>query len=144
MARGNYGRKTRVAIGFGIPPRPTLQDRRRAILPRPSASEPNMPFWPVAAREARSAARAPRTYAWRAVVTAIGIAIVPISLWLSRSAASPGRALFIALSGTAFVYCLFGGVLRTADAIAEEKRENTLGLLFLTDLKVSDVISGKL
>src|SRR6185295_16622942 len=38
----------------------------------------------------------------------------------------------------------FGGVLRTADAIAEEKRENTLGLLFLTDLKVGDILLGKL
>jgi ABC-type transport system involved in multi-copper enzyme maturation permease subunit len=103
-----------------------------------------MPFWPVAAREARSAARAPRTYAWRAVVTAIGIAIVPISLWMSRAAPSQGRAVFIAVAGMAFIYCLFGGVLRTADSIAEEKRENTLGLLFLTDLKVGDVISGKL
>src|SRR5438132_11049704 len=102
-----------------------------------------MPFWPVAAREARAAARAPRTYAWRAAVTAIGIAIVPISLWMSGAATSPGRSVFIGVGAMAFCYCLFGGILRTADAIAEEKRENTLGLLFLTDLKVGDVISGK-
>jgi hypothetical protein len=103
-----------------------------------------MPFWPVAAREARAAARAPRTYGWRAAVTAVGIAVIPISLWVSQTAPSPGRAVFIAVATMAFIYCLFGGVLRTADAIAEEKRENTLGLLFLTDLKVADVVSGKL
>src|SRR3954468_9742848 len=103
-----------------------------------------MPFWPVAEREARVAARAPRTYGWRAAVTAAGIVLIPLSLWISRTAPSPGRAMFIAFAVMAFIYSLFGGVLRTADAIAEEKRENTLGLLFLTDLKVSDVLSGKL
>jgi ABC-type transport system involved in multi-copper enzyme maturation permease subunit len=103
-----------------------------------------MPLWPVAAREARSAARAPRTYAWRAAVAAVGIAVIPISLWVSASGATLGRAVFVGVAGMAFIYCLFGGILRTADAIAEEKRENTLGLLFLTDLKVGDVLSGKL
>src|SRR4051812_48503851 len=103
-----------------------------------------MPMWPVAAREARIAARSPRTYGWRAIVTAIGIIAIPMSLWLARGAASQGPAVFIGISAMAFTYCLLGGAARTADAIAEEKRENTLGLLFLTDLKVSDVISGKL
>jgi ABC-type transport system involved in multi-copper enzyme maturation permease subunit len=103
-----------------------------------------MPFWPVAEREARAAARAPRTYAWRATVTGIGIAVIPISLWISRAGASQGKTVFDLVAVTAFIYALFGGVLRTADAIAEEKRENTLGLLFLTDLKVGDVLLGKL
>src|SRR5690242_991025 len=103
-----------------------------------------MPFWPVAEREARAAARAPRTYAWRAAVTAIGIAVIPISLWISHAAASQGKTVFDFIAVTAFIYALFGGVLRTADSIAEEKRENTLGLLFLTDLKVADVLFGKL
>jgi ABC-type transport system involved in multi-copper enzyme maturation permease subunit len=103
-----------------------------------------MPFWPVAEREARAAARAPRTYGWRATVTAIGIAVIPISLWISRAGASQGKTVFDFVAVTAFIYALFGGVLRTADAIAEEKRENTLGLLFLTDLKVGDVLFGKL
>src|SRR6478609_143032 len=103
-----------------------------------------MPFWPVAEREARAAARAPRTYGWRAGVTAAGIGLIPVSLWASRAAPSPGRAVFVAIAVMAFIYAIFGGVLRTADAIAEEKRENTLGLLFLTDLKVGDVLFGKL
>jgi len=33
---------------------------------------------------------------------------------------------------------------RTADCLSEEKREGTLGLLFLTDLKGYDVVLGKL
>src|ERR1044071_9708514 len=102
-----------------------------------------MPFWPVAAREARAAARAPPTYAWRVAVTAIGTASLPIALSTVNAAVSPGRATFVAVSMLAFLYCVFGGVLRTADVISEEKLENTLGLLFLTDLKAGDVILGK-
>jgi ABC-type transport system involved in multi-copper enzyme maturation permease subunit len=55
-----------------------------------------------------------------------------------------GRYLFRALFGLAFVYCLFIGARLTADCLSEEKREGTLGLLFLTDLKGHDVVFGKL
>jgi hypothetical protein len=40
--------------------------------------------------------------------------------------------------------CLLAGVFFTADSLSEEKREGTLGLLFLTDLKGYDVVLGKL
>src|SRR4029450_9547413 len=36
------------------------------------------------------------------------------------------------------------GVFRTADCVSEEKRDSTLGLLFLTDLKGYDIVFGKL
>jgi hypothetical protein len=52
--------------------------------------------------------------------------------------------IFRALAGLAFFYCLFTGARRTADCISEEKREGTLGLLFLTDLRGYDVVAGKL
>jgi ABC-type transport system involved in multi-copper enzyme maturation permease subunit len=48
------------------------------------------------------------------------------------------------LTGSAALYCLFSGVWSTADCLSEEKREGTLGLLFLTDLKGYDVVFGKL
>ena len=41
-------------------------------------------------------------------------------------------------------YCLLSGVWFTADCLSAEKREGTLGLLFLTDLKGYDVVLGKL
>ena len=44
----------------------------------------------------------------------------------------------------AFLGCLFSGVFLTADSLSGEKREGTLGLLFLTDLKGYDVVFGKL
>jgi len=37
-----------------------------------------------------------------------------------------------------------GGVLITADCLSEEKREGTLGLLFLTDLKGYDVVARQI
>ena len=39
---------------------------------------------------------------------------------------------------------MLAGVFLTADCLSEEKREGTLGLLFLTDLKGYDVVLGKL
>src|SRR5262249_40853198 len=44
----------------------------------------------------------------------------------------------------ALLYCLAAGRRSTADCLSEEKREGTLGLLFLTSLKGHDVILGKL
>src|SRR6185369_7136686 len=52
--------------------------------------------------------------------------------------------LFIALSVLAMAFCLLSGIFLTADCLSEEKREGTLGLLFLTDLKGYDVVLGKL
>ena len=52
--------------------------------------------------------------------------------------------LFCILTGSAVFYCLLSGVWFTADCLSEEKREGTLGLLFLTDLKGYDVVLGKL
>src|SRR5881394_711598 len=58
--------------------------------------------------------------------------------------AAHGRYLFRVLFGFAFAYCLFIGARLTADCLSEEKRDGTLGLLFLTDLKGYDVVFGKL
>ena len=52
--------------------------------------------------------------------------------------------LFIAIGILALSFCLFAGVFLTADCLSEERREGTIGLLFLTDLKGYDVILGKL
>ena len=51
--------------------------------------------------------------------------------------------LFTVLNAIAFIFCLLAGVFLTADCLSEEKREGTLGLLFLTSLKGYDVVLGK-
>src|SRR5207244_3232309 len=55
-----------------------------------------------------------------------------------------GRILFNILTYYAFGMSLLAGVLLAADCLSEEKRDGTLGLLFLTDLKGHDVVLGKL
>src|SRR5690242_21094635 len=52
--------------------------------------------------------------------------------------------LFDVLTGCAVFFGLMSGCFATADCLSEEKREGTLGLLFLTDLKGHDVVFGKL
>src|SRR5260370_1095238 len=105
-----------------------------------------MTFLPIVGRELRVAARRRGTY-W----TRVGIACVAIAFggWvmLIPSFQTPqtlGLALFTSLSVVAFIYSLLAGVLTTADCLSEEKREGTLGLLFLTDLKGYDIVFGKL
>src|SRR5688500_17834606 len=99
---------------------------------------------PVAAREVREASRQSRTYAWRWVTAAVTLAIMAFIVWVSRRSMRQGHDLFIAISVVAYIYCLLAGAVRTADTLSAEKRENTLGLLFLTDLKGWDIILGKL
>lgn len=81
----------------------------------------------------------------RAFAVAIALAAVTL-VFLSQprdSIARQSQSLFVTLSILAFLYALLSGVLTTADCISEEKREGTLGLLFLTDLRGFDVIAGK-
>jgi hypothetical protein len=55
-----------------------------------------------------------------------------------------GTALFWGVAGVSMLFCMLAGRRSTADCISLEKREGTLGLLFLTDLKGYDVVLGKL
>jgi len=55
-----------------------------------------------------------------------------------------GRMLFYTLTGGVMFYALLAGIRFTSDSLSEEKREGTLGLLFLTDLRGYDVVVGKL
>ena len=105
-----------------------------------------MTFLPIVDRELRAAARRKSTYrarSWTAL-----IAIFASSAWLgfailAQGPSNAGNALFRVLTGYAFGLCLLAGVFLTADSLSEEKREGTLGLLFLADLKGYDVVLGK-
>jgi ABC-type transport system involved in cytochrome c biogenesis permease component len=54
------------------------------------------------------------------------------------------KVLFGVITGCSVLYCCLSGIRSTADCLSEEKREGTLGLLFLTDLRGYDVVLGKL
>jgi ABC-type transport system involved in multi-copper enzyme maturation permease subunit len=105
-----------------------------------------MTFLPIVARELRVASRRHGTY-W--VRTGAALAVIVVGTWLflvmrEESSKDIAIGLFGVLTGSAVLYCLLSGVRSTADCLSEEKREGTLGLLFLTDLKGYDVVFGKL
>ncbi|MGZ4975415.1 MAG: ABC transporter permease, partial [Limisphaerales bacterium] len=103
---------------------------------------------PVVERELRVASRRRSTYRTRLIAVVLmlaGFGFAEID-FLNRnpSAAEQGRLLFQIFSWLAFVFAALAGLIGTADCMSSEKREGTLGLLFLTDLKGYDVICGKL
>ena len=107
-----------------------------------------MSFLPVVGRELRVTARNSRLY-WGRLAAALIATTVIAWLWLMNSAgratsADLAKLSFDVLSWMAFLFSLILGVFLTADCISEEKREGTLGLLFLTNLKGYDVALGKL
>lgn len=107
-----------------------------------------MTFLPVVERELRVASRRRATYWWRtaAAVLAIvfGTSFYLMLQWSAQAQNSVARPLFGLLTGCAVFYGLLSGAANTTDCLSSEKREGTLGLLFLTDLKGYDVVLGKL
>ena len=105
-----------------------------------------MTFLPIVERELRVAARRRATY-WIRTGFGVGAIAIGFFVWLDNRFAPPnvfGQSLFVALAVLSVFYCLTCGLRSTADCLSEEKREGTLGLLFLTDLRGHDVILGKL
>ena len=106
-----------------------------------------MTFLPVVERELRVAGRLPGTHWVRLVAAFVALGIGGWIMAIPYFRNTPGvlgMALFVSMSILVNFYALLMGVLRTADCLSEEKREGTLGLLFLTDLKGYDIILGKL
>jgi len=107
-----------------------------------------MTFLPIVDRELREGARRKSTRYVRLTVAAVALVIslffmtfMPLLMGIGRMSGSTG---FNVMTGYAFILCLLAGVFITSDCLSEEKREGTLGLLFLTDLRGYDVVFGKL
>jgi ABC-type transport system involved in multi-copper enzyme maturation permease subunit len=105
-----------------------------------------MRFLPIVERELRVGARRRSTYSLR-LLAALAAFIICLWLCLLPARGQPptalGKSLFGALSTAAIAYCLLIGPFITADCLSSEKRDGTLGLLFLTDLSSLDVVLGK-
>lgn len=101
-----------------------------------------MRFLSVAERELRAGARHPMTYRMRWVTAAAFIGLLAWLMWAFDGFRAP--QIFGAFSTVAFFYCLLVGTARTADCLSAEKRDGTMGLLFLTNLNSLEVITGKL
>ena len=106
-----------------------------------------MTFLPIVERELRLAARRRNTRRirwWTAVIALLGGGFAFLFIGLAGGPARGGSGvLFTVLTGYAFLLCMLTGVLLTSDCLSQEKREGTLGLLFLTDLHGYDVVLGK-
>jgi ABC-type transport system involved in multi-copper enzyme maturation permease subunit len=107
-----------------------------------------MTFLPIVDRELRWMARRRSTYWMRIVIALIAIAaaftVISFAGVFQTRTAGTGGSLFRFLALVAFFYCALAGVFITSDCLSEEKREGTLGFLFLTDLRGYDVVLGKL
>src|SRR5438046_5695488 len=108
-----------------------------------------MTFLPVAERELRVAARKRSTFRVRVIAALVAWIIGSGVLVLSRvgpgfGTPSLGKGLFGVLTWLSLAVALSAGLFFTSDCLSEEKREGTLGFLFLTDLRGHDVVLGKL
>lgn len=105
---------------------------------------------PLVERELRVASRQRNTYRFRIaaalIAGVIGIAFVSLTLIgaFPVAKASLGRGLFSILSWIAFITAMGSGPFLTSDSLSQERREGTLGLLFLTPLRGPEIVLGKL
>lgn len=106
-----------------------------------------MNAWPVITRELRAQSRQPFTHALRllgvgALITAGGwfVANNAIALNLNQNV---GRDLFQFLHTALFFSICLLVPFSAADCISVERREGTLGLLFLTPLRARDIVAAK-
>jgi ABC-type Na+ efflux pump permease subunit len=100
--------------------------------------------WPVVLRELRAESRRPINYGLRMLTGAV-IASV-FGGFLATAILDPsqlGAELFKNLQQALWLAIWIIVPMMTADCISREKREGTLGLLFLTPLRVLDVIVAK-
>jgi len=106
-------------------------------------------FLPIVERELRVAARKRSTFRVRVVAALVALLIGSAFLVLTRvgplgsGTTSLGSGLFGVLTWLSWCAALSAGPFFTSDCLSEEKREGTIGFLFLTDLRGYDVVLGK-
>ncbi len=104
---------------------------------------PALTFLPIVQRELGVAARKPTTYRLRVATAAI--AVLPLAYALIWRAIGGSRvSIFPAETQAAGLVAALCGILFTIDSLSFERREGTLGLLFLTPLRAYDIVAGKL
>ena len=105
------------------------------------------PF-PIVGRELLVASRRRETQLIRFVTALTAIVVLVWMFIVMRMDDAPphqfSQIIFGVIAGFAFFFCNLAGVRLTADTLSEEKRNGTLGLLFLTNLRGLDVVLGKM
>ncbi len=96
-------------------------------------------------RELRGGARRPFNYWLRVGAASAGLLMVAYTLLENREATEKvtGQYLFAGLHVVLMGLICLVVPLMTADCVAREKREGTLGLLFLTPMTAGGIVAGK-
>jgi ABC-type transport system involved in multi-copper enzyme maturation permease subunit len=102
-----------------------------------------MTFLPAIERELRAQARLPFTYGLRVLGAAAVLGAGLLFAMRSDFKSSDGGWLFGRLNFTLFISIWVLVPLIAADCISRERREGTIGLLFLTPLRARDIIVAK-
>ncbi len=105
-----------------------------------------MKFLPIVIRELTVAARRKATHWTRMLSATVAVAITAwmLSVMAGSFPQETSKAIFGVMTAMMTLYCAMAGVRFTADCLSAERREGTLGLLFLTNLRGHDVVLGKL
>jgi ABC-type transport system involved in multi-copper enzyme maturation permease subunit len=100
---------------------------------------------PVVRRELRLAARRPFTFRSRMGAALVAAFLGALALLSGAVLANPapGRNLFSVLAFLGFYAGALGGVLLSADALSRERRDGTLPLLLLAEVRPWEIVLGK-
>ena len=103
---------------------------------------------PVVHREFLVRSRAPITYWLRLGAAGTAFAVIGIAVSFSlfsgmAGGLANGAGWFAFFSWCLWLFCLVEGVRQSFDMLSGEKREGTIGLLFLTRMRGLDVVLGK-
>src|SRR3974390_3046068 len=104
-----------------------------------------MVLLPLVRRELQARVRARGTYWTRSAVGLAGVLVCSqaMSSAMAGMPAVMGRIIFNGIVWGAFLVTC-GIALLSADSISAERRDGTLGLLLLTDVKCVDILLAKL
>ena len=99
-------------------------------------------IWPVVHRELRAGARRPLNH-WMRVGGALGGVIIFVIAVRNTPITSVGGQIFVGIHQLLILMILCIVPAITADCISRERREGTLGLLFMTPLRSWEIVIGK-
>ena len=101
---------------------------------------------PVVARELLAYSRQPWTY-WVRLLTAMGaVSVLALMAAMGRSRLGETDGSFLFGSSTLLLYVIasLNGLRSTSDCVGAERRQGTLALLFLANLKLNTILVSKL
>src|SRR5689334_5988511 len=105
-----------------------------------------MPIPPLVARELLVYSRQPWTY-WLRLLSALGavsVLAIMVATGQHRVGKTDGLVLFAGSTAILFFVASLNGLRSTSDCIGSERRQGTLVLLFLADLKLNTILISKL